>query len=583
MVRFARWLPFAFVLSCGMATERPVQLGMSIYVPQITLDRLDPQLHLRVFPKGDYTCDTSTGQVLRGGVHVADYAGGNVRPDVRCDATMWAAIRNTAGEAAPIDTCFANMTGTSADVPAGNYIVLVEGSGHSTGTGAQITLGSGCQEIAPIAGQTLPVSILMVEQSDAQGVCGDSMIAGNEECDSGSQTPACDHCHFPEVPVNTSMTTNPRSPSIAWAPSQRMVVGFEANGSDDPFIHQLDQAGQPITNPAVLANDNVLDSVVRNEQHNVRVFATGSGYAATWESTDRTGSSFDVRGTFTNYDSPPPPPTSVIVNPTTPAGDRQHPAVAVNGTTIAFAYEDSASMTLRVATTSAAMPVTAPSTDTALVAAGGTGATGATNPHIAATASGFVVTWAAGTMTDMDVYAVRLDATGAPQGMPLRVNTTTANNQDQPAIAAAGNDVVIAWRDASGTDVIDNSGSTVRWRHLDAMLAPDGNDRIAPTTVTGDQSAPTTAIAMNGVILIAWEDASGSIRGREFRANGSPVLNRMTGTDADFEVSAGAGNTVMGTGPRHLPSAAFGGNGLFGVVWVDQGLSQIRSRTIRSD
>jgi hypothetical protein len=190
--------------------------------------------------------------------------------------------------------------------------------------------------------------------------------------------------------------------------------------------------------------------------------------------------------------------------------------------------------------------------------------------------------WAARS-ADFDIYAARLDSNGAPMGASIRVNSETAGNQDQPAIAAAGNDVVIAWRDSSGADVIDNMGTTVRWRHLDAMLAPDGNDRIAPTTVTGDQGAPTAAIAMNGVVLIAWEDASGSIRGREFRANGSPVLNRMTGTDADFEVSAGAGNTVMGTGPRHLPSAAFGGNGLFGVVWVDQGLSQIRSRTIRAD
>ncbi|MEI8258292.1 MAG: hypothetical protein WCJ30_21660, partial [Deltaproteobacteria bacterium] len=74
MHRVARWVPFVMLVSCGQTQDRPAQLGMAVFVPQITLDRLDDQLHLRIFPKGAYSCDTSSGQVMRAGAHVADYA-----------------------------------------------------------------------------------------------------------------------------------------------------------------------------------------------------------------------------------------------------------------------------------------------------------------------------------------------------------------------------------------------------------------------------------------------------------------------------------------------------------------------------
>jgi hypothetical protein len=70
-------------------------------------------------------------------------------------------------------------------------------------------------------------------------------------------------------------------------------------------------------------------------------------------------------------------------------------------------------------------------------------------PSVAADGSGgAIVTWA-DDRGDVDIYAQRVDATGAPQwtanGAPI---STAANVQDQPAIASDGQGgAIIAWQD----------------------------------------------------------------------------------------------------------------------------------------
>jgi hypothetical protein len=77
-------------------------------------------------------------------------------------------------------------------------------------------------------------------------------------------------------------------------------------------------------------------------------------------------------------------------------------------------------------------------------------------PSIAMDASGaFVVAWQ-GVGNGDEIYAQRFDTNGVAQGPEIVVNTTTAGNQEQPAVAmdAAGN-FVIAWTsdDANGKGV----------------------------------------------------------------------------------------------------------------------------------
>lgn len=598
MRRLAGWIPLTLCLSCiGQAEERPAPMGFVIRSPNLDLSRITSQIHLRVFPKADLRCDTNTGQIQRAGARVVDaWGGGRVRPDIRCDATMWDRrmsefdVPGHGAVAQPVDVCFAINETRQVSVPAGSYIVLVEGSGNFTGPGGSTMvgiLGSGCAEVTVTAGQQQSLQITLQEQSGTAGVCHDRELGSDEDCDEGpGNSDACFECHFPERNASNATSGNRRRPSVAWAPGRRLVVGFD--NSDDVFVHLFDETGAPITSPAALANDQSVDSTSRDQQGAIRLASTGSGWTAVWESNDRVGGTeFDINAvSLSNFDPlTAPPDVKVNVTSTAMGQSRRAPAVAISGSRIAWLFEERPSQTLRVASAPFGSPQMAPTMDVPLTTA--MGASPATEARLAALANGFVAVWTAGAMGSRDVYAMRLDADGTPMGSPVMVNTQVGMDQDQPAIAANGNDVVIAWRDTApaGSDLF---GSTIRWRHFDAALVPDGGERIAPNTVNGNQQMPAVAIDPSGVVLIAWQhEEGGTVRGRLFNLAGQPQLNRFSGTEADFQINAPPGQPGAGMGPRVNLAAAFGGAGRFVVAWEDQngdgaGHAQIHFRTLSS-
>lgn len=587
MRRHARWLPLVLVFSCNGSDGGSSAIGISMQVSAITLDRLGNELHLRIFPKGNFRCQPGTGQIFLGDVRTFDFPGRNVRPDERCGPRWESELRTQfGGVASPVDACISRVSPTtrhSVEVPAGNYIVLVEGSGEAPAAGGGtriITLGSGCAEVNANPGQTLTVPIVMHEQA-AVGRCGDRMVDADELCDDGNPSENCNNrCRFPERQVATTAMGTRRRPSVAWAPDQRLVVGFDAQ--DEVWVHLFDPLVRPITEPGALANDHPLahTSVRRGEQQNVRLYATPTGYAAGWQSIARTDD-YSIDGTvITSYDVPSPVNISVSQMPM-PGRGHVNVTVAANSSRVVWVFEDQGTSTLRVASAPFAS-MNASLTDTPLLPPGTMGSMNASDPRMVALPNGeFVVTWAAGGIGTKDIYAIRLNDMGMPMGSPIMVNTQTGNDQDQPAIAAQGNDVVIAWRDASRAEDIDNSETTIRWRHFDAQLTPDGMDRIAPSTTAGAQQRPTVAISRNGVVLIAWENVpDGTIRGRLFRTDGAMVVSRIGGTTGDFMVNASSDEMPAHNGPRSNPSAAFGGSNRFVVAWEDQSTGNIHLRAL---
>jgi hypothetical protein len=570
---------------CGaVAGDAPAPLAMQVRVPQITLDRLDAQMHLRVFEQsGDLGCDPASGRVT--GTNAYDViAGKSVSPHERCDAARWAQLRMANGEASPVDTCFDKNGGLQTHrVPGGKtYIVLVEGSGTvpAPGGGTQTrTLGSGCSVVSAMPGQTISVAIEMQEVADI-GRCGDMIVSSGEVCDEGMPTETCNaRCRIPEISVATSITGLKERPSLAWAMSQNLLVGFNPNAStDDPHLRMLDPNGRLITTPAVLARDNPLDAMARSQQTGLRVAAAPTGYAAVWQTLER--GSFDINGFATlGYDAPTP--QQLLVNATTAGmGDGMiSPAVAISGNRVVFVWEDASARVIRMANTMLAATPAMPMADQPLVAAGMAGASAASAPSIIGLSDGtFVAGWVSGGTGAKDVYLVKLSSAGAAMGAPIIANSQTGMDQDQVALGTNGSDVVAAWRDNSGVDPMDTSGTTVRWRRFSSALAPDGADRLAPTTTDGDQSAPTVAVAPSGAVLIAWQHAGGTIRGRLFRVDGSQVVNRFNASTADFEVNASADEGGPAGGMRETPSAAFGGTGRFAVGWRDGTTNDIRVR-----
>lgn len=139
-----------------------------------------------------------------------------------------------------------------------------------------------------------------------------------------------------------------------------------------------------------------------------------------------------------------------------------------------------------------------------------------------------------------------------PEAWPIRqgfILSTTANTQDQPAIAFDGTNHLVAWTDRR------NGGADIFATRVNASgqaLDPGG---IAVSTAAGDQASPT--IAFDGAnYLVAWEDSRGDtsdIYGTRVTTGGAVV---DTG-------GLGLGTT---TGTERLPSISFDGTRYL-VAW----------------
>ena len=109
---------------------------------------------------------------------------------------------------------------------------------------------------------------------------------------------------------------------------------------------------------------------------------------------------------------------------------------------------------------------------------------------------GFVVTWS-NSQGDNDLYGVRaqiFNADGSKFGDDFLVNEVTANNQDNPSVAALGDDgFVVSWTTYSA----DQSDSDVQAR----VFSTDGPANHAPIIDSGDNfSVPENSTAVTTVL-----------------------------------------------------------------------------------
>ena len=157
----------------------------------------------------------------------------------------------------------------------------------------------------------------------------------------------------------------------------------------------------------------------------------------------------------------------------------------------------------------------------------------------------FVVAWVSDGQDGggKGVYARLYDASGAPQTGAILVNTTTSNNQEQPAVAmdGAGNFVVV-W---SGNGVGDGDGVFVQ--RFNATGVPQGTEfRVNGAVSVGfNQSDPDVAMETNGDFAVVWqsnETSSIEIWLQRYQANGmaigGPSLVSVSGdSENDYNAS----------------------------------------------
>jgi len=210
-------------------------------------------------------------------------------------------------------------------------------------------------------------------------------------------------------------------------------------------------------------------------------------------------------------------------------------------------------------------------------------------PHIVELAGGgHVVVWQSRDQdnrnvdSDFGIFAQRYDAAGVPVGREMRVNTTTASTQSDPAIAATGDGgFVVVW-EARFQDDPGSSDLGIVAQRFDAGGAAQGGELVVNTTVAATQFDPAVAAFAGGGFVVTWTSDSGdgssdAILSQRFLADGTPdgpetlvntvnVSGNQSQSDVAGLVDAGgthAGHVVVFTAPSSGGDGDGSSNGVF--------------------
>ncbi|MFO1430152.1 MAG: hypothetical protein U1F76_08440 [Candidatus Competibacteraceae bacterium] len=186
-----------------------------------------------------------------------------------------------------------------------------------------------------------------------------------------------------------------------------------------------------------------------------------------------------------------------------------------------------------------------------------------TNPAVAMGAAGdFVVTWQSSGQdgSGAGIYAQRYTAAAVPQGAEFKVNTTTSDDQTNPAIAMdATGAFVVTWQ-SSGQD---GSGGGIYAQRYTAAGVPQGAEFQVNTTTSGDQTNPAIAMNATGAFVVTWQSSGQDGSGAGIYAQRYSAAAVSQG--AEFQV-----NTTT-SGDQTNPAVAMNTSGAFVVTWQSSG------------
>ncbi|HEX2464212.1 MAG TPA: hypothetical protein VHR17_06260 [Thermoanaerobaculia bacterium] len=184
-------------------------------------------------------------------------------------------------------------------------------------------------------------------------------------------------------------------------------------------------------------------------------------------------------------------------------------------------------------------------------------------PDVAADPDGdFVVVWESNVQdgATYGVFARRFSSTGAPLGAEFRANSFTANSQRAAAIDAdADGDFVVVWVSQGQ----DGAGYGVFGQRFSSAGAPLGPEFQINSTFTNDQTTPSVAVDADGDFVVCWQHEVGAFSydalARRFNSTGAPQ-------GFEFQVSADPGS-----GDQQAPRIAADADGDFVVAWFGAG------------
>jgi Ca2+-binding RTX toxin-like protein len=324
-----------------------------------------------------------------------------------------------------------------------------------------------------------------------------------------------------ELRVNLIVNDAQQYPAVAALTGGGFVVvyedagGFVAGGTDVNISMSIFAAdGTPVVRSARVNADGL------NRQNDAAVAGLeGGGFVVVWEDYslglgDNSGAS--VKGRL--FDASGQPIGSDFRVNTTTAGAQWQPNVtALAGGGFVASWTDGESIVAQLfdatATRIGGEITVASRTDGALWFSTGTALAG----------GGFVLAWQeigdANTSTDFNIRARVFDASGVAAGAAIEVNTSVANGQTQPDVAALpGGGFIVTWTDDSRA-ASDTSGTAIRARAFNA----DGTEAVAEFVVNAEtafgQSEPSIGMRAKGRLAVAWTNADGAGAGGDGNAS----------------------------------------------------------------
>ena len=185
------------------------------------------------------------------------------------------------------------------------------------------------------------------------------------------------------------------------------------------------------------------------------------------------------------------------------------------------------------------------------------------NPAVAyLSGGGFVVVWDGKGVGDVSgVFGRRYDSNGTALGSEFLINTTTASQQQNPAVAALPDgSFLVAWDSAGDSD---GSATGIFAQRFDASGAHLGGEFLVNTTTASFQQYPAIGVAPDGKFVIAWQsnlqDGSGyGIYAQRYTAAGAKL-------DSEFAVNTFTDNDQL------YPSVACNDHGGFVISWNGKG------------
>ena len=121
-------------------------------------------------------------------------------------------------------------------------------------------------------------------------------------------------------------------------------------------------------------------------------------------------------------------------------------------------------------------------------------------------AGNFVVTFSSADGNGTGVWMRRYNAAGTALGGEVRVNTATTSDQDWSSLAMAPDgDYVVAWRSVGQ----DGSLGGIYAQRYDAAGVAQGSEFRVNTTTANDQQHPAVAMDVNGNFMVVWASVPG--------------------------------------------------------------------------